>query len=62
MAIIISFMFIFYGFLFFMEAVEAYYGLVWKIFASIFILGGFLFSFGLFVPSWDSSFYTLMMS
>jgi hypothetical protein len=56
MAIIISFMFVFYGFLFLMEAVEAYYGLVWKIFASIFISGGFVFSFGLLVSSWDSPF------
>ncbi len=31
-------------------------------FAGIFVSGGFLFSFGQFVPSWDSSYYPLMMS
>lgn len=62
MAVIMSFMFIFYGFLFFTGAVSAYDGPVWKIFAGIFISGGFLFSFGQFVPSWDSAYYPLMMS
>tara|TARA_R110002012_G_scaffold263456_2_gene446510 strand:+ start:176756 stop:178162 length:1407 start_codon:yes stop_codon:yes gene_type:complete len=62
MAVITSFMFIFYGFLFFTGAIEAYDGPVWKIFAGIFISGGFLFSFGQFVPSWDSAYYPLMMS
>ncbi|WP_047417803.1 DUF5687 family protein [Cellulophaga sp. Hel_I_12] len=62
MAVITSFMFIFYGFLFFTGAIETYDGPVWKIFAGIFISGGFLFSFGQFVPSWDSAYYPLMMS
>lgn len=62
MAVITSFIFIFYGFLFFTGAIEAYDGPVWKIFAGIFVSGGFLFSFGQFVPSWDSSYYPLMMS
>jgi hypothetical protein len=61
-SVIMSFFFIFYGFLFFTGAVEAYENPVWKIFAGIFISGGFLFSFGQFVPSWDSSYYPLMMS
>ncbi len=61
-AVIMSFFFIFYGLFFFTGAVEAYDGPVWKIFAGIFISGGFLFSFGQFVPSWDSSYYPLMMS
>ena len=34
----------------------------WKIFAGIFVTGGFLFTFGQYVPSWDSSYYPLMMS
>ena len=54
--------FLFYGLLFFTGAVETYDGPVWKIFAGIFISGGFLFTFGQFVPSWDSSYYPLMMS
>ena len=62
MAVITSFVFIFYGFLFFTGAIEIYDGPIWRIFAGIFISGGFLFSFGQFVPSWDSSYYPLMMS
>lgn len=61
-SVIMSFFFIFYGLFFFTGAVEVYDGPVWKIFAGIFISGGFLFSFGQFVPSWDSSYYPLMMS
>ncbi len=60
--VIMSFMFLFYGLLFFTGAVEAYDGPVWKIFAGIFVSGGFLFTFGQYVPSWDSSYYPLMMS
>ncbi len=62
MTLFMSFLFLFYGLLFFTGGIEAYDGPVWKIFAGIFISGGFLFSFGQFVPSWDSSYYPLMMS
>jgi len=58
----VSVLFLFYGLLFFTGRVEAYEGPVWKIFAGIFVSGGFLMSFGQFVPSWDSSYYPLMMS
>lgn len=61
-SVIMSFFFIFYGFLFFTNSIEVYENPVWQIFAGIFISGGFLFSFGQFVPSWDSSYYPLMMS
>ncbi|RTE54890.1 hypothetical protein EHW67_06930 [Arenibacter aquaticus] len=61
-AVIMSVFFIFYGLFFLTGGIEAYEGPVWKIFAGIFISGGFLFSFGQFVPSWDSSYYPLMMS
>lgn len=57
-----SVLFIFYGLLFFTGSVEAYDGPFWRIFAGIFISGGFLFTFGQFVPSWDSAYYPLMMS
>ena len=60
--VIMSVAFIFYGLLFFTGAVEAYDGPFWRVFAGIFISGGFLFSFGQFVPSWDSSYYPLLMS
>jgi len=61
-SVIMSFAFIFYGLLFFTNSIEIYQGPVWGIFAGIFCSGGFLFSFGQFVPSWDSSYYPLMMS
>jgi hypothetical protein len=57
-----SFLFLFYGLLFITGAIEAYKNPVWKIFGGIFVTGGFMFSFGQFVPSWDSSYYNLMMS
>lgn len=60
--LLISVLFIFYGLLFFTGAVEAYEGPVWRIFAGLFVTGGFLFTFGQFVPSWDSSYYPLIMS
>ncbi len=60
--VIMSVLFIFYGMLFGSGAVEVYEGPIWSIFAGIFVSGGFLFSFGQFVPSWDSSYYPLMMS
>ncbi|HUH47710.1 MAG TPA: DUF5687 family protein, partial [Arenibacter sp.] len=47
-SVILSFFFIFYGLFFFTGNVEAYNGPVWKIFAGIFVSGGFLFSFGQF--------------
>src|SRR5690606_1430419 len=61
-SVIIGFFFIFYGLLFFTGGIDAYDAPVWKIFAGIFVSGGFLFSFGQYVPSWDSSYYPLMMS
>ena len=60
--VIMSFLFLFYGLLFFTDGIESYEHPVWKIFAGIFVSGGFLFSFGQFVPSWDSAYYPLMMS
>ncbi len=60
--VLVSILFLFYGLLFFTGAVETYDGPVWRIFAAIFVTGGFLLSFGQFVPSWDSSYYPLMMS
>lgn len=61
-AVIMGFFFIFYGLLFMTGAIETYDHPYWKIFAGIFVTGGFLFSFGQYVPSWDSSYYPLMMS
>jgi len=57
-----SFLFIFYGLLFFTNSIEAYNNPAMHVFAGIFVSGGFLFTFGQFVPSWDSAYYPLMMS
>ncbi len=57
---IMGFFFIFYGLLFtFGLYGDSDFG---KIFAALFCTGGFLFSFGGLVPSWDSSYYKLMMA
>ena len=60
--IFMSFLFIFYGLLFFTNSIEAYQNPAMQVFAGIFVSGGFMFTFGQFVPSWDSSYYQLMMS
>lgn len=57
--VIVSVLFLFYGFLFFNNPHQP---AVMGIFAGIFVSGGFLFTFGQFVPSWDSAYYQLMMS
>ena len=60
--VIMSFLFIFYGLLFFTNSIKAYQNPAMQVFAGIFVSGGFLFTFGQFVPSWDSAYYQLMMS
>ena len=59
MAVWMGFAFLFYGLIFMMDI---YSGAVWQVFIGIFVSGGFLFSFGQFVPSWDSGYYPLMMT
>ncbi|WP_348800210.1 DUF5687 family protein [Flavobacterium adhaerens] len=54
-----SVLFLFYGLIFFNNPTQPE---VMYIFAGIFVSGGFLFTFGQFVPSWDSSYYQLMMT
>ena len=60
--VIMSVVFIFYGLLFFTHSIKAYDNPAMKVFAGIFVSGGFLFTFGQFIPSWDSAYYQLMMS
>ncbi len=60
--IFMSVLFLFYGFLFFSGGIETYDKPVMHLLAGIFVSGGFLFVFGQFVPSWDSSYYQLMMT
>jgi hypothetical protein len=57
--LIMSFFFLFYGLIFFGNSHQP---AIMHIFAGIFVSGGFLFVFGQFVPSWDSSYYQLMMT
>jgi hypothetical protein len=57
--IVMSVLFLFYGLIFFGNTHQPP---VMQIFAGIFVSGGFLFVFGQFVPSWDSSYYQLMMT
>ncbi len=60
--VIMSVIFIFYGLLFFTQSIETYRSPAMQVFAGIFVSGGFLFTFGQFIPSWDSAYYQLMMS
>lgn len=60
--VIMSIMFLFYGLLFFTNAIEGYDNPVMYMFAGVFVSGGFLITFGQFVPSWDSAYYPLMMT
>jgi len=56
-----SFMFLFYGLIFYTQ--ETYQDMpAFLAFASMFVTGGFLMSFGQLVPSWDSEYYKLLMS
>ncbi len=58
---LMSFLFLFYGLFFYTnksyEKIPAILA-----FASVFITGGFLMTFGQLVPSWDSEYYKLLMS
>ena len=56
-----SFLFLFYGLIFYSQ--ESYQEMpAFLAFASMFVTGGFLMSFGQLVPSWDSEYYKLLMS
>lgn len=58
---LMSFLFLFYGLIFYTQ--ETYIDKpAFLAFASIFITGGFLLTFGQLVPSWDSEYYKLLMS
>ncbi|MGB1308788.1 MAG: DUF5687 family protein [Oceanihabitans sp.] len=56
-----SFIFLFYGLIFYTQ--EVYREMPAMLaFASMFVTGGFLMTFGQLVPSWDSEYYKLLMS
>jgi hypothetical protein len=56
----LSILILFYGLLFFNS--NSHQPPVMQIVAGIFVSGGFLITFGQFVPSWDSAYYQLMMT
>ena len=58
-ALIASFLFLFYGLLVFTKGYENSF---MQLFTGIFVTGGFMLMFGQRVPSWDSSYYPLMMT
>ncbi len=58
--IIMGFFFLFYGLIFFTQDIyqENY---IMTIFAAIIISGGFMITFGQYVPAWDSEYYSFLM-
>ena len=59
--LLVSFMLLFYGLLFF--SMEMYNtNSIILVFASVMITGGFSFTYGQKVPSWDSEYYALLMT
>ena len=59
--LLVSFMFLFYGLIFYTQDIYMEMPTI-LVFASIFVTGGFLMTFGQQVPSWDSQYYKLLMS
>lgn len=59
--VLISTMFLFYGVVFYTQDIYSDMPAV-LVFASIFVTGGFLLTFGQLVPSWDSEYYKMLMS
>ncbi len=56
-----SFLFLFYGVIFYTQ--DTYKNMpAFLAFASMFVTGGFLMTFGQLVPSWDSEYYKMLMS
>lgn len=55
-----GFLFVLYGLMLFLD----YYAdsLFWKFMAALMVTGGFSMTFGQLVPSWDSAYYSLLMS
>ena len=61
-AVLAGIAFLFYGLFFYTNSIEIYDAPMFKMFAGIFVSGGFLFVFGSYVPSWDSAYYPLLMT
>ena len=59
--VLMSFLFLFYGLIFFTQDIYAEQDFV-LVFASLFVTGGFTMTFGNYVPAWDSSYYKFLMA
>ena len=59
--LMMSFLFLFYGVIFYTQEVYMETPAILA-FASMFVTGGFLMTFGQLVPSWDSEYYTMLMA
>jgi hypothetical protein len=57
----ISLLFVFYGLIFYTQEIYANM-MPMKAFLGVFMTGIFLSNFGQFIPAWDSSYYSMMMS
>ncbi|WP_028891533.1 DUF5687 family protein [Tenacibaculum sp. 47A_GOM-205m] len=57
-----SFLFLFYGTIFFGEETYREKMPAFLVFAAIFITGGFTLNYGQFIPAWDSEYYKMLMS
>lgn len=60
--VLMSVLFMFYGFLVLTPGHDGEYPTYMTLFVAFFVSGGFLMMFGQYVPSWDSSYYPLMMT
>lgn len=59
---LMSFLFLFYGLIFFDNPVYREKMPAFLIFAALFVTGGFTLNYGQFIPAWDSNHYKLLMS
>lgn len=59
--LMMSFLFLFYGVIFYTQEIYMERPAIIA-FASMFVTGGFLMTFGQLVPSWDSEYYNMLMS
>src|SRR5210317_1977735 len=59
--LMMSFLFLFYGVIFYTQEIYMETPAILA-FASMFVTGGFLMTFGQLVPSWDSEYYNMLMS
>ncbi|TYP99739.1 hypothetical protein C7447_101343 [Tenacibaculum adriaticum] len=57
-----SFLFLFYGIIFFSNKVYEEKMPAFLIFAALFVTGGFAINYGQFIPAWDSAHYRMIMS